>query len=90
MFDFTKFTDFAAGMSQSFLNEGATGASTELLGQLEAHGIDPANLAGLSAGEIASVLAENGLDPSQFLPADLQELAASFAQFDLSTIGESN
>lgn len=90
MFDFSKIADLVTGLAQSALSDGPAGVSQEWLGVLEANGIDPSTLAGLSPDQLSDVLTGLGVDPTQFLPSDLQELASGLEQFDLSSLTNAN
>lgn len=75
MFDFTKITE-----TLSSLTGGDTANETLLHGEtlqqiIEGAGLDLNMLQGLAPDELAGLLADHGLDPSQFSSDQLSELA---------------
>lgn len=77
MFDFTRITDMisdlvgGSNVAELAQNSGAA----ELL---QSAGINPEMLSGLGETQIADLLVEHGIDPSQFAGTQLSELAGQF------------
>ena len=81
MLDFSRLTDFIADLTGSVVQEQPT-EPQGLMDLLQNAGVDPGALANLSEGELAALLAEHGIDPTQMLPGELHELIASLGLGD--------
>lgn len=72
MFDFQRLTDTLGSLLGG--TAAATITQSGLLETLQNAGVDPALLDGLNADEIASLLAEHGIDPSQLPITEIEGL----------------
>ncbi|MBN1460636.1 MAG: hypothetical protein JXA57_13965 [Armatimonadetes bacterium] len=75
MLDFSRVTDFLADLAGGVVQDRLTEPSG-LMDLLQNAGLDPGGLANLSEGDLAALLAEHGIDPTQILPTELHELLA--------------
>lgn len=74
MFDFTKITETLSGLAG---NNDAAQQGGPLQEMIQAAGLDPDMLQGRGPQEILGLLSEHGIDPSQFTPDQISELAQS-------------
>lgn len=75
MLDISRVTDFLADLAGGLVQDRLTEPSG-LTDLLQNAGLDPGALANLSEGDLAALLAEHGIDPTQIPAAELQELLA--------------
>jgi hypothetical protein len=81
MLDFSRVTDFLTEMAGNVLQ--GTSADPQGLTELLANaGLDPSALAGLSEGEIMTLLSDHGIDLSQFAPEELTNFMNSLGLGD--------
>lgn len=76
MLDFSRVTDFFTEMAGNVL-QGASAEPQGIMDLLANAGLDPSALAGLTEGEIMTLLNEHGIDLSQFAPEELTNFVSN-------------